>query len=147
MSESELLNQFQEDGHSLIKAGTHGGNRQKRLCDGEDCEFQIEQVKCEICFEIIGKCDMANFKTPMSGEIFISKDHKHGYPAPFYGHAHEWLELRCPICNNRPFLSKNFFHNEKDEKCGLTFECPTCGEGFKSSLALAGHKGAAHKEE
>ena len=109
-------------------------------------EFRIETLKCEICHEFIGKCDMSKFSVPMNGSMFISKDHFHGYPAPFYGHAHEWLELKCPICKNRPFVSPNYFTNTDNEKCGNTHECQKCGKAFPTAFGLAGHNGVAHKE-
>ena len=135
------LEQFEQDGKNL--------NRQQgnsRPTFGEDAEFYVETVKCEICDSFIGKCDMSKFSVPIDGSMFIPKDHKHGYPAPFYGHATEWMELRCPICNRRPFLNQNYFLNIDDEKCGNVYECPDCDSAFPTILGLNGHKGQVHKE-
>jgi hypothetical protein len=133
------LEQFEKDGKNLNRQAGH-----RRPKTGEDEEFRIETVRCDICFSIIGKCDMSKFDVPMTGTMFISKDHKHGYPAPFYGRNFDWMELRCPICNKRPFTSRNYFHNRDGEKCGFTYECPICEKGFINGLALAGHKGQVH---
>ena len=143
MPDSVHSSQFEKDGDALYDANRGSkGSRVKRRKDGEDAEFCIEKVVCEICHQLIGKCDMSKFDTPMHGSLFISIDHKHGYPPPFYSNDFEWMELRCPRCNNRPFLSKNFFYNEKGKACGYMHECTDCGQGFKTALGLAGHKHA-----
>jgi hypothetical protein len=152
MSESELFKQFEEDGYSRTKQRTEdsperGDTIRTRSTGGEEAEFRIELVKCEICREIIGKCDMSKFESPMHGALFISKDHKHGYPAPFYALDDEWLELRCPICRKRPFLTKNYFMNEKDIPCGNVWVCEECNQGFAKKEALWGHKSTAHRRE
>jgi len=124
MIDSKQSKVFEEDRHSQVPI---------------EEEFAIEKVICEICTEIIGKCDMSKFAAPMTGDMFIPKDHKHGYPAPFILNEN-WRDLRCPVCKFRPFESPNYFYNEKDEKCGWTDICPDCGQGFKNYLALSGHR-------
>ena len=137
----EEYKHFEEDGKNL--------NRQagrSRPTDGEEEEFRIETVRCEICGEFIGKCDMSKFSAPINANMFISKDHKHGYPAPFYGQNLDWIDIRCPICKKRPFISYNYFRNLEGKKCGNIHECSTCGKGFPTALGLNVHIGQAHNE-
>ena len=101
-------------------------------------EIDIQLVQCEVCREIIGKIDIANFKPPLHGSMFLAKDVKHGYPLPFH-FSLSWVELRCPVCRKRPFYSKNYITNEKGEQMGYTHECSICQEGFLNSQALNGH--------
>ncbi len=140
MNDSKLLDDFEKHGTPLSDSESSGYLIPSRST-GEAPEFNIEKVKCEVCYEIIGKIIMENFKVPMTGHMFISKDSKHGYPRPFV-HDFDWVDLRCPICRHRPFLNENFFINEKNEKCGNTFECDVCGKFLKNKLALYGHRNA-----
>ena len=104
-----------------------------------DEEFSIELVKCEVCQEIIGKIELSQFKPPLHGSMFYAKNKKNDYPPPFHPTL-SWEDLRCPYCKKRPFYSRNFIINEKGEKCGFTYECHICDQGFKDSQALNGHK-------
>ena len=146
--ESEQFN-FEEDGTPLSRpSGKQGANLVAAPDTGEEDELVIETVKCEICSEVIGKCKMENFAVPMTGFMFISKDSKHGYPRPFV-RDFPWVDLRCPICHNRPFKNENFFMNAEDERCGNSIECdvPGCGKFLKNKLALYGHRSAAHRSK
>jgi hypothetical protein len=124
MKDSEQFKIFEEDRAPKIKV---------------EEEFRIEKVKCEICFEIIGKCDMSKFSAPMTGNMFLPKDHKHGYGPPFILNE-PWEDMKCPYCRHRPFLNPNFFLNEKGRACGYLHECEKCGAGFENRFALSGHK-------
>lgn len=107
--------------------------------------FNMEFVRCEICLQIIGRINMEHFDAPMTGAMFLSKDAKHGYPAPFHPSL-TWRNLKCPYCGWRPFIHEHKFLNDKEEWCGYTIECdePDCGAYFKSVYALSGHKGRQH---
>ncbi len=106
-------------------------------------EFQMEFVRCEICMQIIARVNMEHFEAPMTGKIFLSKDAKHGYPDPFPPTL-DWMHMKCPYCNWRPFLHDHKFINEKEEWCGHVFDCDECGAYFKTAYALSGHKGKKH---
>ena len=108
-----------------------------------DDEFKIEFVKCEICFEIIGRVDLVDFEAPMSGKMFLSKSAKHDYPPPFIGDV-EWQFMQCPYCHRRPFVHQHKFLNDRDEWCGYSFDCDECGKFYKTKFALIGHKGRSH---
>jgi hypothetical protein len=147
MQDLELSEQFEKDGLPLSEhSGKQGGHLIPAPNIGEKPEFHIEKVKCQVCFEVIGKILMEDFEVPMRGFMFRSKDSKHGYPRPF-PRDFTWEDLRCPICNKRPFYNENYFVNEKNEKCGLTEVCEDCGKYFKNKLSLYGHKGQVHKEK
>jgi hypothetical protein len=117
------------------EAEKHG---RKSYLGGNEDELCIEKVKCEVCHEIIAKCDMANFDTPMRGSMFMTCDPKHGRPEPFHPSLF-WEELRCPYCNKRPFLHREKFINEQNEWCGFPYAC-TCGKGYGKRQALMGHQ-------
>jgi len=63
----------------------------------------IIDVYCEICEERIATVRLGDLKYPMAGEMFLSPDAHHGYPAPFEPGT-EWEFMRCPHCRYRPFL-------------------------------------------
>ncbi len=67
-------------------------------------------VKCEICGYVLGKTDTNKLKIPIDGSMFESKNPGQ-YPEPFHP-ACEWLWLRCPMCNKRPFMSDKFVISE-----------------------------------
>lgn len=77
-----------------------------------DREFDIEFVKCEICFEVIGKVRLDLAKVPLSSGQIMPKSSN--YPPIQYGDA-EWTYIQCPYCHKRPFYNKDSFVNEKGE--------------------------------
>lgn len=139
MQDSELCKVMEADQISRPVSIGKGATRNVPVREGEEPEFHIEKVMCCICKTVIGTCDMTKFEAPIHGSLFLPKDHKHKYPPPFV-RDFPWAELRCPMCNNRPFDSYNYFYNDKNEKCGLTVECPDCGRGFRNEQGLLGHK-------
>lgn len=146
MNDSEQCDFTEFDRPLSRHSGKQGGHLIKVSDEGTQDEFQIEQVKCQVCFEIIGKCVMENFDIPMKGSMFISKDTKHGYPPPF-PRDFEWKDLRCPVCLKRPFFDEHYFLNEKNERCGHGVQCELCGKFFKNKLGLYGHTARVHKEQ
>ena len=65
-------------------------------------------AKCEICFEAIGVFDPDTMRFPMLGNMFESINKKREIPPPFRGSMSvDWLNMRCPMCNKRPFLHEH----------------------------------------
>ena len=102
-------------------------------------------VYCEICEERIATARIGDLCHPMTGEMFLSPDEFHGFPAPFEP-GMEWEYMRCPHCNYRPFLCEDrinvgdryVYLTEAPEEIGLPEEpeepheaaCPLCGKKF-----------------
>jgi DNA-directed RNA polymerase subunit RPC12/RpoP len=64
-------------------------------------------IVCEICGESIGAFNPDNIKIPIDGSMFESINPKREIPPPFQGSALiGWRQMRCPMCNNRPFLKE-----------------------------------------
>lgn len=109
----------------------------------------IVDVYCEICEERIATARIGDLRYPMTGEMYLSPDEHHGYPAPFAPGA-EWEYMRCPHCNYRPFLCEDRIHigdryvyltEEPDEEDAPSIidespgadpdaTCPICGKTF-----------------
>jgi hypothetical protein len=96
-------------------------------------------VQCEICFSNIGRIKESEAKPPFHGSQFTTLFPGRGVPDPFLWDA-PWEDLRCPVCNFRPFINRNRIMDENRKYYGYSHECPTCHEFFKSPQALAGHK-------
>ena len=139
------MNKQQKFHDNMLEEGLVRKNDGSRLLETDPDEIQIEQVKCEVCQEIIGKIDMGNFKPPLHGSMFFAKNEKNDYPPPFHSSL-PWEDLRCPYCRKRPFYSRNYITNEKGIKIGLMQECHICDMGFVDWQSLAGHMNI-HKKE
>jgi len=61
-------------------------------------------ISCDICKQNIATAKLLDLKIPLTGAMFESVDEKHGFPRPFNVVA-TWVDLRCPVCFNRPFIS------------------------------------------
>lgn len=65
-------------------------------------------AKCEICSAEIGVFGPDTMRFPMLGNMFESPNPKREIPPPFRGSAAvDWLNMRCPMCNKRPFLHEH----------------------------------------
>jgi hypothetical protein len=71
------------------------------------------QLYCELCRECIGTFDSEEVEEPITGAMFHSKDARHGFPPPFRSPSLSWEDMRCPYCNNRPFLERGFLLTER----------------------------------
>ena len=63
------------------------------------------KLVCHAC-----KYEIASFskdvKLPLMGAMFLSKDEKHGFPAP-WPPVITWEHMVCPMCQNRPFPAED----------------------------------------
>jgi hypothetical protein len=71
------------------------------------------QLYCELCRELIGTFDPEEVEEPITGAMFHSKDARHGFPPPFRSPSVSYEDMKCPYCNNRPFLERGFLLTER----------------------------------
>jgi len=64
------------------------------------------KIVCQICNEHISNADPLTLHLPMSGAMFASPDPWHGFAPPFPAGT-EWLDMKCPYGNHRPFITED----------------------------------------
>lgn len=60
---------------------------------------------CKMCSHHIAEIT-EDLKLPLLGAMFVSRDPKHGYPAPWSPVAN-WEAMQCPACALRPWILEN----------------------------------------
>lgn len=78
-------------------------------------------IYCQICFELIAKADPKSLCTPITGEMFKSPDTHHGIPDPFPPEA-GWEDMKCPVCQHRPFVFQDQVMIQVEGTVSKTFE-------------------------
>jgi len=99
-----------------------------------------------LCEEEIARARPDKIKGELVGEVFLSKDQ--GYTSP-WDPAMEWLYMKCPYCNKRPFFRTSMFKSDKGEMVGFTHACTEieCYESFESLETLKNHMEAKHGQK
>jgi len=85
---------------------------------------------CEICTYVYATVGTETLRFPLQGEMFLSPDPVHEVPPPWPYPNFGWLEMKCPVCHNRPFVSDKW----------ITIEVETTEDDL-AALALTGHVG------
>jgi hypothetical protein len=119
------------------------------------------KIYCQICNELIATAELEGLSVPITGQMF---------KAPFPDRMPEsmlqpttWEHLRCPVCNNRPFLRDDEVMTEKGihkigqkkEEATATiiplsqqiFTCEICGRKIKGNVGYASHLKACKKKK
>jgi hypothetical protein len=62
---------------------------------------------------MIGTFDGDEVELPLTGAMFHSKDPRHGMPPPFRTPTTPERDMKCPYCQNHPFLLKGYLKTER----------------------------------
>ena len=67
--------------------------------------MKVLNIKCSICFELIATAEPTSLGIPLAGHM-LGPPYPERMTVPLLQPT-EWEYLRCPVCNNNPFLKND----------------------------------------